>query len=141
MVIGFKDFILEEGKIHQVELFEYRPPVSVFQNPNKEQMKSLCGKCKTAVRSIRDGDDHYAWDADDAIHRQIGRGLHISDKDRGFLPKRKVADCGFDLAAAHAKHGENAIAASRKEWEDSASSEPDYMDNLLKAFKDKQEQA
>ncbi len=51
---------------------------------NKEQFKRLCEHHKL-VRILTDGKTLYAWNAEEAEHKEIRSKLHLSDEFIGFL--------------------------------------------------------
>lgn len=56
---------------------------------NKEQFKRLCEHHRL-VRILTDGKTLYAWNAEEAEHKEIRAKLHLSDEFIGFLFEKGV---------------------------------------------------
>ena len=64
-----------------------------YQILNKEQFKRLCEHHRL-VRILTDGKTLYAWNAEEAEHKEVRAKLHLSDEFIGFLFEKggKVRD-------------------------------------------------
>lgn len=51
---------------------------------NKEQFKELCVRYKL-VRILTDGETLYAWNVEEAEHKEVRAKLHLSDEFVGFF--------------------------------------------------------
>ena len=60
-----------------------------YQMLNKEQFKRRCENHKL-IRILTDGNTLYAWNAEEAEHKEVRAKLHLSDEFVSFLFEKGV---------------------------------------------------
>ena len=148
-MITFKQYLLLEGRAHSIASLD-GDPFHVFENPNKEQVRSLHRLTvkrrgegyDSRIRTIKSGDDHFAWDSHYADHKHVVSQLGIDDShhDHGWIPTKHFPTHDFDLPSVHSKFSDAGLGASKETASDEESRHHDggdYIDNLLNRFKNK----
>ena len=104
---------LTEGKVHTINGFK------VFQNPSKDQTKSLITGLgnRDTVRTLRDKGDHFAWNGFHATHKQVADELGIGVNSSALFYPGNIVKGDFDIPALHQKFtSERAKALGLKEY-------------------------
>ena len=76
--------------------------VMVYRNPNKAQIENLF-KTAPIIRTLKDNNIHYAWDADLATHGAVAGKLGLSyNHEKGHCHRAHAKS--FDIAEIHSNH-------------------------------------
>lgn len=137
--------LIFEGKTYRVDGYKQGLPFHVFENPTKQQLKSLHNSVVRMngntgrIRTLKSGGNHYVWDARSAIHDHVAKqlGLESSD-DRGWIKQERFPEHDFDITAIHNKYKYRDKTSDDFVTNSSSKDSPDYLDNLLNKFKAKQ---